>query len=72
MTGRIVYVPAEDSRHSDDGCPDMPAPEQYEPGTRWACNDCNRVFVMVRGSQYNEYYEVWRKLSERNKGGKDL
>ena len=68
MTGRITH---EATRHDRHGCEGMPEPSAYVPGTIWECDDCHQEWVVVRGSQYNETYYAWRKLTERNREGYD-
>lgn len=68
MTGKITYVPSSHERH---GCEGMPAADALPAGTIWTCDDCGQEWVVVEGAQYNESYSAWRKLTERNRGGRD-
>lgn len=73
MAGRITYVPEPASTHSDrQRCPGMPAPEMFPRGTQWTCNECDRIWVVVEGAQYNESYSAWRILTDRNRLGRDV
>jgi hypothetical protein len=67
MPGRITFTPKE--AHTCSGLPDDRA--IYAPGTLWTCDECGQEWVMVYGSQYNESYSVWRKLTEKNRKGSD-
>ena len=66
MSGRIVSVPTVAHK-----CQIGLGAGSYEPGTVWQCDDCDKQWVAVRGSQYNETYSAWRPLTERTKDGHD-
>lgn len=66
MTGRIILIP--ETTHA---CSGFPQTNIYPRGTLWRCDECSQKWVLVFGSQYNERYEVWRKLTEQNKEGYD-
>ena len=73
MGGRITYRPRPASTHSDLWtCPGMPVPERHPRGTQWTCNECDRIWVVVEGAQYNEPYTAWRVLNGRNRDGRDV
>lgn len=67
MSGQIIYVPP--TAHE---CGGQPPARMLNAGTQWQCDDCGQVWVVVEGAQYNESYSAWRKLTEKNKGGRDL
>lgn len=72
MGGRITHVPApKDDCIRGWGCADKPSPNDYKPGTQWTCDNCGKVWVVVEGAQYNEPYQAWRTLTEKNKNGMD-
>lgn len=72
MTGRITFVPFPSTRcESPEGCADKPGAAALRPGTIWKCDECGREWVVVEGSQYNEPYRAWRRLTESNRGGQD-
>ncbi|QDK03259.1 hypothetical protein SEA_DEJAVU_18 [Microbacterium Phage DejaVu] len=67
MGGRIIYVPNDPHE-----CGSKPVSAMLKKGTQWQCNDCDQVWVVVEGAQYNEPYSAWRRLTERNRDGRDL
>lgn len=72
MTGRIIHTPTlASSCPTWQTCADIPSATTLLPGTRWQCDYCEQVWVVVEGSQYNEYYRAWRKLTNRNLNGDD-
>lgn len=72
MGGRITYVPPpKDGCIRGWGCADKPNANDYEPSTQWTCDNCDQVWVVVEGAQYNEPYKAWRKLTYKNIEGED-
>jgi hypothetical protein len=72
MAGKIIHVPPVANTHTDrTPCPDIPIAASYRPGTQWQCDDCNRVWVVVEGVQYNEPWSAWRRLTALNMDGRD-
>jgi hypothetical protein len=57
VSGRIVFAPTPDCTH---GCVGKPLAENLAPGTVWQCDGCEKQWVVIRGSQYNETYSAWR------------
>jgi len=72
MAGKIVYTPALPTACQRGMCEGQPDPKTLQPGTIWECDHCHGQWVVVTGSQYNEYYQAWRHLTERNRKGADL
>ncbi|AWY04997.1 hypothetical protein SEA_HORTUS1_15 [Microbacterium phage Hortus1] len=66
MGGKIILIPT--AAHECSGRPETRA---YPKGTQWQCGECNQTWVLVYGSQYNEHYEAWRKLTTSNIKGED-
>lgn len=66
MGGKIILIP--ESAHQ---CADFPVAGMLKKGTQWQCNDCNKIWVVVTGAQYNEPYSAWRKLTDKNINGED-
>lgn len=66
MPGKIVAVPQR--AHACEG---QPPTGSYPKGTQWQCSECHQTWVLVYGAQYNEPYEVWRKMTLKNANGED-
>jgi hypothetical protein len=71
MAGSITYTPPVKTRHALVGCEGRPNARNYVRGTVWTCGECKQEWVVVEGMQYNEPYTAWRKLTERNRDGRD-
>lgn len=72
MSGRITFVPTPAAIcERPAGCLDKPPPHVHRRGTIWTCDECGRQWVLVVGAQYNEPYEAWRILTDRNRDGSD-
>lgn len=67
MGGKIVLVP--EAAHV---CQGIPPSSLYPQATQWQCDECAQTWVLVYGSQYNEHYEVWRRMTLQNVDGRDL
>lgn len=61
MTGRIIFTPPPPSKHTTDGCPDMPKAKRFVTGTIWKCDVCLRNFVVFAALQGE--HRGWRLLS---------
>jgi hypothetical protein len=66
MPGKII--PPAPPAHV---CTGKPAAEAYPRGTWWVCDECDKKWIRVEGSQYNERYAAWRVLTLRNANGSD-
>ncbi len=73
MGGRIIHVPEHPAPCSGyfPNCDGMPRADDHRPGTIWECDLCRRKWVVVAGAQYNEAYQAWRELTEKNREGRD-
>jgi hypothetical protein len=67
MPGKIISTPAGPPHK----CTGQPRADLLSHGTVWRCDECNKDWVVVKGSQYNEPYSAWRPLTEHNKNGRD-
>lgn len=71
MSGRIVYEPSTPSACERGNCEGKIRAPELRPGTIWKCDECGKQWVVVQGAQYNESYQAWRVLTERNRDGLD-
>ena len=67
MSFRVIHVPK--SSHS---CGPLPSTDSFPIGTYLECETCEQKWVLVWGTQYNEIYRAWRKLTDKNKDGRDV
>lgn len=72
MIGRITFEPPHPTACDRGTCEGKPPADNYRPGTIWTCDECDREWVVVEGAQYNEPYQAWRHLTERNREGRDI
>ena len=38
-----------------------PSERQHPAGTRWQCDDCETIYCLEMGVQYNETFKYWHR-----------
>lgn len=69
MPGKIVYTPPIKTQHDRNGCEGKPDPKTVPEGSIWQCDDCGQRWRVDSGTQYNETWYSWVKLSLQSRGG---
>lgn len=63
-----TFHPPAEAAHR---CSGMNHPRGYPAGTQFHCDECPQKWVVVEGTQYNDPYKAWRKLTPKNEDGRD-
>lgn len=66
MVVNITHIPKEGHDCGPFPLVSLPA------GTRGECDRCGQEWIVVSGAKYNETYRAWRRLTDKNKDGRDL